>query len=91
MLEMPIAPSLTDDEVASFNRVLVHSGLPIKTMNTLRKHISAIKGGRLAVLAGQSTHCTLLISDVPPGNAGCSWLWTYVARSKYPRIVPRNS
>jgi glycerate 2-kinase len=67
MLEMPIAPSLTDDEVASFNRVLVHSGLPIKAMNTLRKHISAIKGGRLAVLAGQSTHCTLLISDVPSG------------------------
>ena len=36
-------------------------------MNTLRKHFSAVKGGRLAALAGSATQCTLLISDVPPG------------------------
>jgi glycerate 2-kinase len=47
--------------------VLVHSGLRIQEMNTLRKHFSAVKGGRLAVAAAKATKCTLLVSDVPEG------------------------
>jgi glycerate 2-kinase len=69
MLELPLDPSLTVEETAAFYRALVHSGLNISEMNTLRKHFSAVKGGRLAELAPDATKCTLLISDVPEGMA----------------------
>lgn len=67
MLELPLSDEFSDADIAGFNRVLVHSGLPIGQMNTLRKHLSAVKGGRLAVVAGSAAKCTLLISDVPSG------------------------
>ncbi|HEY4009571.1 MAG TPA: DUF4147 domain-containing protein [Acidobacteriaceae bacterium] len=67
MVELPLDPMLTLDDLAEFYRTLVHSGLSIAEMNTLRKHLSAVKGGRLAELATEATKCTLLISDVPPG------------------------
>ncbi len=66
MLEKPLDARMTLEDVASFHRVLVHSGLPIGTINVLRKHFSAVKGGRLAVAASAATKCTLLVSDVPP-------------------------
>lgn len=69
MLELPLDPSLTIEEMASFHRALVHSGLKIGEMNTLRKHLSSIKGGRLAEAATAATKCTLLISDVPQAAA----------------------
>lgn len=65
MLERPLDARMTSDDVAEFHRVLVHSGLPIATMNVLRKHFSAVKGGRLAVAAAAATKCTLIVSDVP--------------------------
>jgi glycerate 2-kinase len=67
MLEQPLDSAMTLEETAAFHRVLVHSGLRIQEMNTLRKHFSAVKGGRLAVAAEKATACTLLISDVPEG------------------------
>jgi glycerate 2-kinase len=67
MLEQPLDSAMTLAEVAAFHRVLVHSGLRIQEMNTLRKHFSAVKGGRLAVAAAKATTCTLLVSDVPEG------------------------
>lgn len=68
MLELPIDPELTIAEVAGFHRALVHSGLGITAMNTLRKHFSAVKGGRLAAIAERAQKHTLLISDVPEGQ-----------------------
>lgn len=65
MMELPVDESITIEETADFHRALVHSGLNIAEMNALRKHFSAVKGGRLAALAGQATQCTLLVSDVP--------------------------
>lgn len=65
MVEIPIDESISVEEVAEFYRALVHSGLSIAEMNTLRKHLSAVKGGRLAEFAALSTKCTLLVSDVP--------------------------
>ncbi len=65
MMELPLDESITVEETAGFHRALVHSGLNIAEMNALRKHFSAVKGGRLAALAGQATQCTLLVSDVP--------------------------
>ena len=53
MVELPLDPSVTVEETAAFYRALVHSGLNIAEMNTLRKHLSAVKGGRLAELAAR--------------------------------------
>ena len=70
MLEAPLDPELPFADLACFYRSLVASGLGIGDMNTLRKHLSAVKGGRLAqAAAGARAQCTLLISDVPSGQA----------------------
>ncbi len=66
-IELPLWPEIPVDETASFYRQIVHSGLSITEMNCLRKHFSAIKGGRLANAAAQATQCTVLVSDVPEG------------------------
>jgi hydroxypyruvate reductase len=68
MMELPCDPTLTIEETAAFYRALVNSGLNIAEMNTLRKHLSAVKGGRLAEAAADATKCTLLISDVGEGR-----------------------
>lgn len=65
MVEKPLDDTCTSDDVAAFHRGLVQSGLGITEMNVLRKHFSAVKGGRLAIAARRSAQCTLLISDVP--------------------------
>ncbi|WP_185804399.1 glycerate kinase type-2 family protein [Pontivivens nitratireducens] len=55
--------SLTDKQM--LNRVLLTSGASIDEMNCVRKHVSAIKGGRLAAAAYPARVLTLVISDVP--------------------------
>ena len=52
-------------EKQAVNKALLASGVPIGEMNCLRKHLSAIKGGRLAVAAYPAKVVSLLISDVP--------------------------
>lgn len=66
MAESPYNASIEPGDLFAFYQQLLHSGLSIGKANTLRKHFSAIKGGRLALAAGMATRCTLLISDVPP-------------------------
>lgn len=65
MMELPFDPAITLEETAAFHRALVASGAPITEMNCVRKHFSAVKGGRLALAAGRSLCQSLLISDVP--------------------------
>ncbi|MEX0956469.1 MAG: glycerate kinase [Rhizobiaceae bacterium] len=55
------------DEIA-VNEVLLASGAPISAMNTVRKHLSAIKGGRLAAAAHPAKVITLVVSDIPGDN-----------------------
>lgn len=55
------------DEIA-VNEALLASGAPISAMNTLRKHLSAIKGGRLAAAAHPARVLTLVVSDIPGDN-----------------------
>ena len=55
--------SLADKQAV--NRALLEAGAPIAEMNCLRKHLSAIKGGRLAATAAPAQVVTLAISDVP--------------------------
>lgn len=64
LLTMPAAGiSLGDKQ--DLNRALLRSGANITEMNTVRKHLSAIKGGRLALAAAPAQVVTLAISDVP--------------------------
>ena len=55
--------SLTD--IVATYRALVHSGAPIAEINAIRKHLSAIKGGRLARTAYPAQQVSILVSDVP--------------------------
>ncbi|MFT4149770.1 MAG: glycerate kinase [Paracoccaceae bacterium] len=55
------------DEVA-LNRALLASGAPISAMNTIRRHFSMIKGGRLAAMAHPARVANLVVSDVPGDN-----------------------
>src|SRR3984957_20436530 len=62
------APGLTLEDKQTVNRALLASGANISDMNTVRKHLAAIKGGRLAGAAAPARVVTLAISDVPGDN-----------------------
>lgn len=64
LLPAPAGRLTLDDEIA-VNRALLASGAPISSMNTIRKHVSAIKGGRLAAAAHPARVVTLVVSDIP--------------------------
>ena len=69
MVERPLSNAITLDDLAAFSRALVCSGMGITGMNALRKHLSAVKGGRLAEAATAARlQCTLLVSDVPAAS-----------------------
>lgn len=59
------APGLTLGDKQAVNRALLASGATIQEMNCVRRHLSAIKGGRLAAAAQPARLLTLAISDVP--------------------------
>ena len=59
------APGLTLADKQAINRALLASGATIGEMNAVRRHLSAIKGGRLAAAAAPARLVTLAISDVP--------------------------
>ena len=65
LVELPLGSALTLDDVQQTYRALVTCGAPIEAINTVRKHISAVKGGRLAAAAHNATKVTLAVSDVP--------------------------
>jgi len=70
MVEKPLDPLISLVDAAAFHRALVGSGLAIAQMNALRKHFSAVKGGRLALAAAAARmQSTLLVSDVPADRA----------------------
>ena len=69
LLSLP-APGLTLSDKQAVNRALLLSGAHIGEMNCVRKHLSAIKGGRLAAAAFPAPIVTLLISDVPGDDPG---------------------
>ncbi len=56
---------LTLADKQAMNKALLASGAPITDMNALRRHLSAIKGGRLAIACHPARVLTLVISDVP--------------------------
>jgi len=64
LLPLPV-DGLTLADKQQVNRALLRSGATISEMNCVRKHLSAIKGGRLAAASAPARVVTLLISDVP--------------------------
>ncbi len=65
LFELPLDPHVTLEDTIEFNQLLLASGAPINEVNTLRKHFSAVKGGRLAMAAPDATKVSLLLPDVP--------------------------
>ncbi len=64
LLEVP-ADGVTLADLRALNAALLASGAPIDRMNTLRKHLSRVKGGQLAAAAFPARMLALLLSDVP--------------------------
>ncbi|MEY2395224.1 MAG: glycerate 2-kinase, partial [Acidobacteriaceae bacterium] len=68
IVEKPIDDEISVDDLIATYRALVLSGAPIAEINAIRKHLSAVKGGRLARAAFPAQQVSLLISDVPCGT-----------------------
>ncbi len=68
MLELPLDSSISFEDTVAFHRALVHGGAAIAEINCVRKHFSAVKGGRLGALAAGVPNLTVLVSDVPAGQ-----------------------
>jgi hydroxypyruvate reductase len=69
LLALP-ADGVTLADKQALNKALLSSGATISEMNCVRKHLSAIKGGRLALVCAPARVVTLLISDVPGDDPG---------------------
>ena len=66
MCELPLDPGISLQDTQALYQALVGSGATIAEINTVRKHFSAVKGGRLAAAAPQAGRFSLLLSDVAP-------------------------
>ncbi len=69
LLALP-AEGITLEQKQAVNKALLKSGATISEINCVRKHLSAIKGGRLALACAPARVVTLLISDVPGDDPG---------------------
>jgi glycerate 2-kinase len=74
LVEKPLDPELSLVDIQGLNQELVTTGADIDSINTIRKHLSAVKGGRLTLAAGAATKISLAVTDVPEGkeSALCS-------------------
>src|SRR6266852_3994003 len=68
LVELPLDPRQTLEDVQQIYRALVTCGASIDEINAVRKHLSAVKGGRLAIAAGAALKITLAVTDVPEGQ-----------------------
>ena len=65
LFDLPLDPAIGLEDTILFHQALLASGAPIGEINTVRKHLSRIKGGRLARAGQRAEIVTLAISDVP--------------------------
>jgi glycerate 2-kinase len=68
LFEAPLDKKISLEDTVAFHQALVGAGATIGEINTVRKHFSAVKGGRLAVAAPEAAKFSLLVSDVPPSQ-----------------------
>jgi glycerate 2-kinase len=66
--ERPIFGHVSLEDLIGTYQALVHSGAPIAEINAIRKHLSAVKGGRLAQAAYPAQQMSIMVSDVPEGQ-----------------------
>lgn len=67
MMASPLTPFLSSRDKTALHRALIGSGAPIGAINTIRRAFSAVKGGRLALVARRArTQTTLVLCDVDP-------------------------
>jgi len=65
MMDLPLDPEISLEDTIIFHETLLASGAPIQEINAIRKHFSAVKGGRLAMAAPDAGKISLLLPDVP--------------------------
>jgi len=65
LFDLPVDPEITLDDAMGFHQALIASGAPITEINVIRKHFSAVKGGRLAVACEDAAKLSILLPDVP--------------------------
>jgi glycerate 2-kinase len=65
IVEKPVDDDISLPDLAATYGTLVHCGAPIAEINAIRKHLSAVKGGRLAQAAYPAQQVSILVSDVP--------------------------
>jgi hydroxypyruvate reductase len=65
IVEKPVNDDISFDDLVKTYQALVHCGAPIAQINAVRKHLSAVKGGRMAVAAAPAHQVSILVSDVP--------------------------
>jgi glycerate 2-kinase len=68
IVEKPFDAEIPLEDLIATYRALVHSGAPIAEINAIRKHLSAVKGGRLARAAFPAQQVSVLVSDVPDNS-----------------------
>jgi glycerate 2-kinase len=68
LVELPLDSAISLEDFQALHRALVGCGASIEEINTVRKHLSAVKGGRLAAAASNATKVTLGVTDVPHGR-----------------------
>jgi glycerate 2-kinase len=68
LVELPLDAHIPLGDFQSLHRALVGCGASIYEINSVRKHLSAVKGGRLAAAAPNATKITLAVTDVPEGR-----------------------
>jgi glycerate 2-kinase len=68
LVELPLDASVSLADFQHLHRLLVTCGAPIQSINAVRKHLSATKGGRLAAACPRALKITLGVSDVPAGE-----------------------
>ncbi len=91
MFDLPLDPQISLEDTIAFHEALLASGAPINEINTLRKHFSAVKGGRLAIAAPEAMKVSLLLPDVPLRALDALVVGAHIARSLDGRRCPGGS
>jgi len=68
LVEQFLDPDASLELIAATHKALVESAAPITAINAVRKHLSSVKGGRLAAAAAPAEQLTIAVSDVPAGR-----------------------
>ncbi|HVA17087.1 MAG TPA: glycerate kinase, partial [Candidatus Dormibacteraeota bacterium] len=68
LVELPLDENISLSDFVKLHHALVTCGAPIEEINAIRKHLSAVKGGRLAAAAPQAMKLTFGVTDVPEGQ-----------------------